>query len=328
MNYHVSEFTTINAVAEAVWWACITELEALKPGNVSVYAGGHRMTVDDFAESACCVANILGSPGLRVGEQILKSIEATRATVGCNTNLGIVLLCAPLAHSALALQPAAAAPGATTFLRQRLAATLRGLDMQDTQQVFHAIRLAQPGGLGHSEQHDVHQPVAVDLLVAMRAAEQRDRIAWQYVNDFADVFDYGLAVFRGALARGLNEVWAAVEVYLNFLTRFQDTHIRRKLGEATAAIVQHEARHWLERFRQSRAPQQQMTGPLLEFDDSLKQRGINPGTSADLTVATLLAYRLLQLEQQDFEQPDFGMPASSDGNRLFSEGVLSKPPVV
>jgi hypothetical protein len=64
-----------------------------------------------------------------------------------------------------------------------------------------------------------------------------------------------------------------------------------------------------------------MTGPLLEFDYSLKQRRINPGTSADLTVATLLAYRLLLRERHDF-----GVPESTDGNRYFSEGVLSKTP--
>jgi triphosphoribosyl-dephospho-CoA synthase len=33
-------------------------------------------------------------------------------------------------------------------------------------------------------------------------------------------------------------------------------------------------------------------GELLKFDADLKQRKINPGTSADLTVATLLAIEL------------------------------------
>jgi triphosphoribosyl-dephospho-CoA synthase len=33
---------------------------------------------------------------------------------------------------------------------------------------------------------------------------------------------------------------------------------------------------------------------LAHFDRSLKSRGINPGTSADLTVATLLAGTLLR----------------------------------
>ena len=37
---------------------------------------------------------------------------------------------------------------------------------------------------------------------------------------------------------------------------------------------------------------EEMTAPLLAFDRSLKERGLNPGTSADLTVATLFAATL------------------------------------
>ena len=36
-----------------------------------------------------------------------------------------------------------------------------------------------------------------------------------------------------------------------------------------------------------------MTAPLAAFDQALKERGLNPGTSADLTVATLFAAALM-----------------------------------
>jgi triphosphoribosyl-dephospho-CoA synthase len=38
---------------------------------------------------------------------------------------------------------------------------------------------------------------------------------------------------------------------------------------------------------------QEMAGPLAAFDASLKERGLNPGTSADLTVATLFTNALV-----------------------------------
>ncbi len=41
---------------------------------------------------------------------------------------------------------------------------------------------------------------------------------------------------------------------------------------------------------------QALTPKLLAFDRSLKERGLNPGTSADLTVATLFAGALQALE--------------------------------
>jgi triphosphoribosyl-dephospho-CoA synthase len=40
-----------------------------------------------------------------------------------------------------------------------------------------------------------------------------------------------------------------------------------------------------------------MRAPLLAFDRALKERGINPGTSADLTVATLFAATLEDLNK-------------------------------
>jgi triphosphoribosyl-dephospho-CoA synthase len=47
----------------------------------------------------------------------------------------------------------------------------------------------------------------------------------------------------------------------------------------------------LERLRKCGAPDL-LLSDLLGWDATLKRRGINPGTSADLTVATLFAYRL------------------------------------
>ncbi len=88
------------AIGEAIRWACLTELRALKPGNVHRFGDGHAMTVADFEASAEAIAAVFAQPGLTVGARILQSVLATQAAVGCNTNLGIVLLCAPLAEAA------------------------------------------------------------------------------------------------------------------------------------------------------------------------------------------------------------------------------------
>src|SRR5262249_53999218 len=89
------------AVAAAYLDSCLAELSAPKPGNVHVFAGGHDMTTADFEASARVSAPVMGRRGLSVGERILGAIKATRSVVGCNTNLGIVLLCAPLATAAM-----------------------------------------------------------------------------------------------------------------------------------------------------------------------------------------------------------------------------------
>ena len=278
-----------NPIAAAVWRACIEELEAPKPGNVSFSSPGHGMSADDFVASARCTAEVLGTPGLSLGERVFRSIEATRAAAGCNTNLGIVLLCAPLAQAALEGDP-------DRPLRENLARTLAGAGIDDTEQVFAAIRLADPAGLGDDERHDVRGPAAAPLVAVMREAEDRDRVARQYSRRFEDVFEMGVP----ALARGRQQ-WppelapsgiAVVALYLGFLTRFKDSHIQRKLGDSTAETIRLEARALVGRLDPS-GPIAGNLEALAEFDRSLKYRRINPGTSADLTVATLLAGNLL-----------------------------------
>ena len=89
------------AISRGFLDACLGELDALKPGNVHRLAAGHNMTVEDFVASAEAAALSIGEKRLAVGERIRRAVEATRATVGQNTNLGIVLLAAPLANAAL-----------------------------------------------------------------------------------------------------------------------------------------------------------------------------------------------------------------------------------
>ena len=80
--------------------ACRREIEALKPGNVHVFADGHRMSARQFLTSASVSSAPLTDPGLPVGQRILEAVRATRQAVETNTNLGIILLCAPLLRAA------------------------------------------------------------------------------------------------------------------------------------------------------------------------------------------------------------------------------------
>jgi triphosphoribosyl-dephospho-CoA synthase len=125
-------------LAQAVRWACELDVRTFKPGNVSLASPGHGMRAEDFLVSAEAAASALTEPGLSVGERIFHAIEATRNAVGCNTNLGIVLLCAPMIQ-------AAQAPAATGSFRDRLGAILNALTPQDADWAYRAIRLAQPG---------------------------------------------------------------------------------------------------------------------------------------------------------------------------------------
>ncbi len=267
-------------VAAAMREACMTDVQAFKPGNVSMASPGHGMQAQDFIASAEAMAAVIAAPGLKVGQRILCAIEATRAVVPCNTNLGIALLCAPLAQ--------AATEGFDSLvLRARLRAVLARLDRDDAELAYAAIRLAEPGGLGRSERHDIAHPPRVSLREAMHEARDRDRIALQYVTDYRDVFETGVPAVRDAMVRWDSREWAAVHAYLILLGGFADTHIVRIHGAAVAASVSGQARVLSQSLGRARDPAQLM--PSLEaFDRQLKAGAVNPGTTADLTVAALV----------------------------------------
>src|SRR5688572_28330228 len=78
--------------------ACILDVAAFKPGNVNLVFGFRDMTAFDLLASAAAIAPVLEqAPLRRVGDTILDCIRATRKVTATNTNLGIVLLLAPLA---------------------------------------------------------------------------------------------------------------------------------------------------------------------------------------------------------------------------------------
>ena len=275
--------------------ACLAELDALKPGNVHRLAAGHNMTVEDFVASAEAAAPCMGEKKLAVGQRIRRAVEATRTAVGQNTNLGIVLLAAPLANAAFSRDAG--------DLQSRLHRVLNGLDVDDARETYRAIRDTKPGGLGDAPAHDVAAEPNVSLREAMRAAEARDRIAWNYTHDYADIFTLGLRWLAQARERWAEPClaspsWAVTRVYLGFLAHLPDTLIERKFGTRMATEVRDEAGPIEAGLTECQSPEA-MTAPLAAFDRALKERGLNPGTSADLTVATLFAATLIALDRAE-----------------------------
>jgi triphosphoribosyl-dephospho-CoA synthase len=238
------------------------------------------MMPDHFFASAEAAAGPLCARGKSIGARVYEAVSASFAAAGLNTNLGIVLLCAPLA---------AAAERGDAALQTEVAHVLASLNQEDAEEVFAAIKLANPGGLGSAPRYDVRDAATVPLLTAMAEAADRDLIAAQYASNFRDVFLTGLAALEKAHACGLKSPWTTVVVYLTFLSAFPDSHIMRKHGAAAAIETQQQASAMLSLLQ---TQHEGSFDALLAFDEELKLQRRNPGTSADLTVATLFADRL------------------------------------
>ena len=265
-------------IAAAAQLACLLEVSAPKPGNVSPEHHFHDTRYEDFLASAVAIGPALGAAGERpVGATIRTAVEATSRWTASNTNLGIVLLLAPLAR-------AAAREGGT--LRDRLAMVLAETTVADAAETYAAIRRARPGGLGAASAEDVATAPTVSLREAMALAAERDEIAREYTNRFALTFEVGAPALADARRRGLSWSEATVECFLALLAAVPDTHIARKLGRGEAERVTGRAREVLAAGATGTAEGRAALAALdAELRDPRNTR--NPGTTADLTCAAL-----------------------------------------
>ena len=152
-------------VAAAAQLACLLEASAPKPGNVSPGRSFADARYEDFLASAAAIGGPLAGAGTRpLGETMRLAVEATARWTRSNTNLGIVLLLAPLARAALSHPEA----GTSQTLRTAVSAVLSDTSVDDAREVYAAIRRAAPGGLGQAVEQDVADEPTVTLLEVMR----------------------------------------------------------------------------------------------------------------------------------------------------------------
>ena len=292
-------------VAAAAQLACLLEVSAPKPGNVSPGRHFADTRYEDFLASAAAIGGPLADAGTRsVGATVRLAIESTRRWTNSNTNLGIVLLLTPLARAALSSnaapvtspEPRLSSPASrarrpeeefsATRLRAALRQVLDATTVEDARDVYAAIRLASPGGLGHADSQDVANEPDVTLLAAMRLASHRDGIAREYATAFEVTFETGAPVLERARQDGLPWDDAVVETFLSVLASNPDTHVARRAGVTAAEEVSAWARQTLSAGGvRSTAGRRAIDEMDIGLRDARNLR--NPGTTADLTTAAI-----------------------------------------
>jgi triphosphoribosyl-dephospho-CoA synthase len=265
-------------LGECVQRACVWEATARKAGNVHRSRDFARLRYTDFLTSAAAIAPVFDRADRQsVGQTVLDAIRSTRALVATNTNLGMVLLMAPLA-----------AVPASQSLRDGVPAVLAALNVEDARQVFAAIRLAEPAGLGHVAAEDVSGEPTLPLRQIMALAAERDLVARQYAKDFQDVFELGIPALLDGRQRLGNLEEAIIFTHLTFLAQFPDSLIARKCGKEEADEARRLALRVLEAGWPETASGQTAFAALDSWLTALGNAR-NPGTSADLVAACLFA---------------------------------------
>ena len=283
--------------------ACSLEAIARKPGNVHRGRDFEGLHLLDLLLAGSAIGpglDLAASAG--VGRAILDCVEATGRVSQTNPNLGIILLLAPLA----AVPP-------DISLRDGVGPVLASLGVEDARLVYRAIRLAEPGGMGTVEDQNINDEPTVTLVEAMRLAADRDMIACQYTNQFAEVFDAAASQIAGTLEAGRTLEEAIIAASLTILSRHPDSLIARKRGNGEAVEASRSASKILAAGWPGSKESELL---LLAFDRWLRAagHGRNPGTTADLVTAGLY----VALRDETITLPrDWGMEFRTDLNVLF-----------
>jgi triphosphoribosyl-dephospho-CoA synthase len=276
MSYEPMTSASGLSIGQCATFACVLEATAPKPGNVHRGADFVDLTYPDLIASGIAIGPVMdAAPARSLGETILTAVQATRRVVSSNSNLGMILLLAPLA--------AATKHGP---LSKGVRNVLNGLSPEDARLVYDAIRLARPGGLGTTKEADVHGDAPSSLIEAMRLAADRDLVARQYAGGFREVFDDVVPALRQSWSR-FSVLDAIVHAYLNVMAKHPDSLIARKCGREVAQRASDHAAEII--ASASPAAADDWHERLADFDFWLRadDHRRNPGTTADLVTAGL-----------------------------------------
>jgi triphosphoribosyl-dephospho-CoA synthase len=283
-------------IAQLAQIACIREACAPKPGNVNRAHDFSDTSLDDFLLSAVAIGQAFENAAQAgIGQMVLQATVETRRWVKTNTNLGLILLLAPLVKTCSSLSEIGRAGNSLkmdpVIFRRHLSIILNSLTVEDARHAYSAIRLAQPGGLGRVSDADVTDEPAITLLQAMALAQDRDAVAREYVTNYTIAFEIGLPTLKEALRQGGDFSKAIVQTFLAILKHVPDTLIARKKGLDSAMQVSRQADNVLKMGGVFTSEGQ---AALADMDRSLRDEAhtLNPGATADLTATAIFLLSL------------------------------------
>ncbi len=290
----------LDYIAKSAQIASVLEVSGHpKPGNVHRTHDFHDMVFEDFLISGVVIGDVMRQAAkrgqkanenldfshIKLGELILDAVTETNKWVANNTNLGIIMMLTPLS--------AAAAMSDDFFhLRTNFTKIMAFTTPQDAVNLYKAIALADAGGMGEREDLDVTSNQSqiellenkINMFDILKISAEWDLLASELTTSMPVTFETGFPTFKRILNNyGMNS--ATVQTFLTILSQFPDTLISRKYGLEKAREVSSEAKDILDKGG-ILTPDGQKA--LEEFDINLSKNKLNPGTTADLTAATIM----------------------------------------
>ena len=274
---------SIDDLKTAYLFSCKKDIELIKPGNVNLLSSHKDTKAQDYLDSAILSSKELFNQNHSFGKRILESVKVTRAQINVNTNLGIILLCAPVIQAYIDFN--------LLDLREGIKKTLATTSIKDTHDLCAAINVSSPGGLGDRDMYDTASYPNASIKEIMNYSQEYDRISYQYSHNFSDIFDFIIPKLEF-----LNQRYESLDIslsllFIEILAKIPDSHISRKFGDKIAKKTSNNAYDLLKILDREYDPDY-LAKALNNLDYEYKKKGINPGTTADLLVASLMIYKI------------------------------------
>ncbi|MHA1311898.1 MAG: triphosphoribosyl-dephospho-CoA synthase [Candidatus Helarchaeota archaeon] len=233
---------------------------------------------------------------LSLGQYILQAIiETKKWQNGGNINLGIILLLVPLcAASCVLINQSINKPNDFNFLRDEVDKILKSSTYKDTINLYKAIKIANPGGMGNVEKYDINNENSLKLIKKdninlydiFNQSKEWDSIAMELVSKYRITFDIGLPYFIETFQKCHDINIAIVNTFLKIVSEIPDSLIIRQYGKKIANEYSGKA---LELISKGGLLNPSIKNKLFKWDRSIIRTNlkINPGTTADLTVSTI-----------------------------------------
>ncbi len=290
----------INSIVKAAQLASILEVSGYpKPGNVHRTHDFDDMVYEDFLISGVVIGDTIRKTAIRatktfenqnfssikLGELILESIIETNSWVKTNTNLGIMMLMIPIAA-------AAAISSDFNSLRTNIVKIMADTTPEDAVNLYKAINLAEAGGMGEQKDLDVGSEESqkellereITMFDVLEISSEWDQLAKELTTSMPAIFEVGYPNYKKLKEKyGYN--YACVGTFLKLLSVFPDTLISRKIGVEKAKVFSEKAKEIL---NNNVLLTTQGISYLEKLDEELNELKLNPGTTADLTAASIM----------------------------------------
>jgi triphosphoribosyl-dephospho-CoA synthase len=290
--------------------AILFEVSADKPGNVNLIVGFERTRCEHFIASAVAASSSFewaAERGVEVsrGKINISDVGLGRIIKDCvadidvwqgggNTLLGTVILLSPIAVAAGMTPTKEEYIFEIPELRENLRLVVESTTPEDAVDVYEAIKIANPSGLGTAPDLDINDSSSINRIREEKVslydtfviASKYDTVCSEWAKNYPITFDVAYPYLMEQIREIKDLGGTIINTFLKVLADYPDSFIARKAGIEKAREVSYMAKGVLELggLETSKGKQR-----LREFDLELRKSSnlLNPGTTADIIAAAL-----------------------------------------